>query len=328
LCGEIEVEVALQIDEYLSLPDLSLDLVAEIERLAPFGPGNPSLTLATRGLSLASQRVIGRNAEHRLLVVEDEEGVAQKVVWWRGTGTPLPEGRFDLAYVVRANEYRGQREVQVEWVDARPIEEPPAVVVRPARPQIEVIDHRQAAEPRTLLDQLRAREEVQVWSEAGARAEVGGQDRNDLERARALAIWTTPPGPSELREALAQVSPEKVYLFGVDPGLDDAEPFLVRLVGLVKHALSMGRGKVDIPTLAAATAQREGTVRVGLNWLAARGHLTLLDEEDGVVFVDKDGTVREEDTPRLTALLRASLEETAAYRAHFARVEENSVWSR
>ncbi|MCK4471434.1 MAG: single-stranded-DNA-specific exonuclease RecJ, partial [Anaerolineae bacterium] len=110
---------SLQIDGYLSLGDLSLDLVEDLERLAPFGPGNPPLTLVSRELSLTSHSTVGRTGEHLQLIVEDDEGTDQRVIWWQGAGWPLPQGRFDLAYVVRASDYRGQRDVQVEWVDAR-----------------------------------------------------------------------------------------------------------------------------------------------------------------------------------------------------------------
>lgn len=41
MLGEVKDRAILQIDGYLSLGDLSLDLVEDLERLAPFGPGNP-----------------------------------------------------------------------------------------------------------------------------------------------------------------------------------------------------------------------------------------------------------------------------------------------
>lgn len=40
-------EPTLQIDAWLELDDLTLDLAEALEMLAPFGAGNPSLTLAT-----------------------------------------------------------------------------------------------------------------------------------------------------------------------------------------------------------------------------------------------------------------------------------------
>lgn len=323
-CRAVEERPALQIDGYVPLADLSLDLVEELERLAPFGPGNPSLTLASKGLVLKNHRTIGRTGEHLRLVVEDEAGTVQQVLWWQGAGLPLPRGRFDLAYVVRASDYRGQRDVQVEWVDARSIEEP-AAVLRPELAAVEIVDHRQAPNLRELLDRLRAQEGVQVWSEAAARAEVTGEDRYTLGPSRALVIWTTPPGPDELQAVLERVSPETVYLLGVDPGLDSPKEFLQRLAGLVKRALAADQGLVKVPTLSAATAQREATVRAGLAWLVSRGYLTKLGEEGGEVKLVAGSGVGGADLPETAAQLRALLEETAAYRAYFAQADKKAL---
>jgi hypothetical protein len=263
------------------------------------------------------------------LVVEDEEGGAQRVIWWQGGGASLPQERFDMAYAVRASDYRGQRDVQVEWVDARAIETP--TLLSPPAPQsgLEIVDHRRAPDHRGLLDRLCLQEDVQVWSEAGHKAEVGGLDRQELMPARALAIWTTPPGPGELRAAMERVSPEIVYLFGIDPRFDDVETFLRRLAGLVKRALNTHGGQVRISTLAAATAQREVTVRTGLEWLASRGHIGVPDEDGGageVRLVAGEGTAAA-DLARVTARLRDLIEETVAYRAHFAEGDEEMLVS-
>jgi hypothetical protein len=270
------------------------------------------------------------------LIVEDEEGTAQRVIWWQGAGRPLPQRRFDLAYVVRASNYRGQRDVQVEWVDARPIEEPrPEGFPKTLRVSVEIVDYRREPNPRQVLERLRAQEDVQVWSEAGARAEIAGQDRYELKPAKVLIVWTTPPGPAEVRTALEKVSPATVYLFGIDPGLDHPETFLKRLAGLTRYALRSNQGQVKVSTLAAATAQRETTVRQGIAWLAARGHLVVLSEEGDEIQLAEGNHVGGEPRfgkavtahlPRIAARLRALLEETAAYRAHFARADKGSLW--
>ena len=327
MLGEVEVSATLQIADYLSLADLSLSLVEELERLAPFGPGNPPLSLASKGLSLKSHTPVGRNDEHLQLIVEDEEGTAQKVIWWQWAGESLPQGRFDLAYVVRASDYRGQRDVQVEWVDARPMKAP-AVELRPEPAAVEVVDYRRVPNPRRLLERLRAQEDVQVWSEAGAKAEVTGQDRYELSPSEGLVIWTTPPGPSELQAVLDKVSPETVYLFGMDPGLDHPEKFLKRLAGLIKHALNSNQGRANVSALAAATAQREATVRAGIASLAARGHLAVLGEDGDEVHLAAGSQTVSADLSQIAAQLKALLEETAASRAHFARADKESLLGR
>jgi len=320
---------SLQIDGCLSLADLSLDLVEDLERLAPFGPGNPPLTLVSKGLSLASHTSVGRTGEHLQLIVEDEGGTAQRVIWWQGAGWPLPQGRFDLAYVVRASNYRGQRDVQVEWVDARPIEELALSGVEGVveGPTVEIVDYRREPSPRQVLERLRAREkDVQVWSEAGARTEIVGQDRYELKPAKVLAVWTTPPGPAELQAVLEKVAPTTVYLFGIDPGLDHPEAFLKRLAGLTRYALNSRQGRVSVSTLAAATAQREATVRQGMAWLAARGHLVVLSEEGNEIQLAEGSHAADpKGLGKPLGSLKALLEETAAYRAHFARADKVSL---
>jgi len=318
---------SLQIDGCLPLAELSLDLVEDLERLAPFGPGNPPLTLVSKGLFLASHTPVGRTGEHLQLIVEDEEGTAQRVIWWQGAGWPLPQGRFDLAYIVRASNYRGQRDVQVEWVDARPIEEPrPEGLGETLRVSAEIVDYRREPNPRQVLERLRAQEEVQIWSEAGARAEIVGQDRYELKPARVLVVWTTPPGPAELRAVLEKVAPTTVYLFGIDPGLDHPETFLKRLAGLTRYALNSRQGRASVPTLAAATAQREAAVRQGMAWLAARGHLVMLSEDgDEIQLAEGNHTADPKGFQKPLGSLKALLEETAAYRAHFARADKEGL---
>ena len=321
MMARADVAPTVEIDGYLPLADLSLELVAELERMAPFGPGNPPFVLVTRGLSIASRRTIGRRQSHRLVVVEDEAGVEQKVVWWRGADREMPEGTFDLAYHLGVNEYRGEREVQVVWLDARPVG-PPVEVARPVAPALQVVDYRWEPNPRRLLERVRSRDGVAVWAEAGDRAAVDGRDRRELTAAAELVIWTAPPGPEELRAALAAVGPERVTVFARDPGLDDAPAFLGRLAGLVKRALRADEGRVELATLAAATAQREATVRRGIAWLAAKGQVTVVADEGEAMVLAPGGTPDPAKVDRETMKLQELLAETGAYRAHFRRAED------
>ncbi len=212
-------------------------------------------------------------------------------------------------------------------MDARPIEEPrPEGFPKTLRVSIEIVDYRREPSPRKILERLRAQEDVQVWSEAEARAEVAGQDRYELKPAKVLIVWTTPPGPAELRTVLEKVAPETVYLFGIDPGLDHPEAFLKRLAGLTRYALNSHQGRAKVSTLAAATAQREATVRQGIAWLAARGHLVVLSEDgDEIQLAEGNHVADPKGFQKPLGSLKALLEETAAYRAHFARADKEAL---
>ena len=282
-----------------------------------------------RDLALKSHTAIGRNGEHLSLIVEDGQGGVCKVLWWGGAGEDLPQGRFDLAFTVQASDFRGLREVQVEWIDARWLQAP-APAPAPA-PQIEIIDYRRQSYPLAVLKQLVAGKEVQVWAEADAVArlselEVHGCGREALVSGRELVVWTTPPGPRELQAAFQCVSPQVLYLFGVDPEAVELDPFLKRLAGLVKFQMGAGRVEVNLPALAAATGQREAAVHKGLEWLAARGYISLLKDEAGrLVFAP--GQPASAPDPALAAQLKTLLAETAAYRAYFHTADASSLIS-
>ena len=320
--GQAAVEPALRIDGHLSLAELSLDLVADLERLAPFGPGNPRLVLASPSHVIADETTIGHYREHRRLTIEDALGARQPVLWWQGAGWPLPEGRFDLAYTARASTWRGQRSVQIEWVDARPVADA-AIVVQPARPA--VADYRQAVQPASLLETLRCQPGVVVWAEAGARRELEGHDRNELAPAQTLVIWTTPPGRVELQAALSRVQPSEVVLFAADPGMDQIDPFLQRLAGLIKHALRSDAGQVSTERLAAATAQRVAVVRLGLRWLVSRGYVRIKEEEGVDLWLAEGDGIPRPELPAVTAQLAALLAESAAFRRYFSQASAEAL---
>ena len=321
MLDQAQAPAGLAIDGRLPLSELTPALAEDLGRLAPFGPGNPALTLVAERLRLRTERKIGRNEEHRLLRVVDEAGNERQVIWWNGAGEPLPEERFDLAYVARASSYRGARELQVEWVDARP--SAGSEVEVKVKAEVEVIDHRSAPQPREVLAELLSQGEIAVWREGEGAGDLPGHDRRTLAPAPALAIWTAPPGPAELRAVLARVKPTRVYVFGLDPGADRPDLFLRRLTGLVKHALSAREGRAPVAALAAAAGQREGTIRLGLAWLAARGHLRVVDEsEEGLRLAPGDGrSAPEAELKVLDARLKGVLEETAAYRTYFQEAD-------
>ncbi len=324
--GAAPTQPALQIDGYVSLADLSLDLLADMERLAPFGSGNPSLTLATRDICVTAHRPLGRDGRHLLLTVEDADGVARQIVWWRWDGAALPEGAFDLAYTTRVNDFRGQRELQIVWEDARVCtvarETVPSVAaVMVERPQLELVDYRREPHPLTLLKPLLTAHDLQIWREGPSAVDIPGGNRHELVPATTLVVWTLPPGPDVLHAALAKVSPTKVYLFSAGAGLDQLEPFLKYIAGMAKYALKNAGGRVDIPRVAALTANRESAVRLALAWLEAQGHITIVAEADDSVLLQVGGNRADQYADRIAARLGALLDEVTAYRRYFMQAE-------
>ncbi len=305
----------LQIDSYITLDQLSLELVSELERLAPFGLGNPRVQVATYDLHIVEDAVIGRNGEHRRLVVADEQGTQQTVLWWQSAGQVLPEGRFDLAYALRARDYRGEMQLQVEWLGARPRQSTTSISSVATRA---VVDWREEVDPRKTLARLPETESV-IWAEGEdpyVTGEVRSTDRLGLTPSPVLVIWTAPPGPDELTWAMQAVNPDRVYLFAFEPATARLRIFIERLTGMVKHDLRTRGGRVDTRRLAAALGHREVTVRAGLDWLATRGQLRIVETGEDTLTLEAGGEPSS-DSEKAQSHLRRLLEETAAYRRHF-----------
>ena len=115
-----QLHPTLQIDAEIAPGDLSLQTVAALERLKPFGPGNPPIHFAARGLG--HQRPLqrmGANRNHVKLWVTDGRST-QESVWWGAGNEALPDGRFDLAFTPIINEFNGRRTVQLRVLDWRP----------------------------------------------------------------------------------------------------------------------------------------------------------------------------------------------------------------
>ncbi len=320
---EVRAEKELGVDGYLALTDLRLDLVEDLERLAPFGAGNPPLVFATRNLKLTGYAAVGRSGEHLQLSLEDELGYTRQSIWWQGAGYPLPEGKFDLAYSVRASTYRGQRDVQIEWIDYRQVESQ-AATVSPKKPAIEVVDFRAALEPWKKVQELADHGQLILWGEALPKSQPA-LDRLSVRPAETLAIMTIPPGPGELHTVLRSVSPTRVYLFGINPGMDKPKDFLDRLAGLLKNVLSSHQGVASLAALAAATAQRVSVVKAGISWLDEYGSIHLVSIQEDELRIapsqEKEKTVTYYSTDRLSAMLA----ESAAYRRYYLATNKDRL---
>ena len=314
MLGESQLEeAALEIDGWLSLEEANLDLAEQLESLAPFGPGNEKLTLASHNLTVKSSAKLGKNKEHLKLTVEDENGAAQQVLWWDGGSEELPEGKFDLAYTLRASDWRGVRQAQLELVDFRVLE---SEKIEVKSKKIKVVDCRKDERGKNLLSSFDF--PYQLWAEGIEKKNVGGLDRNELKPAETLVVWTIPPSPDELKAALETVKPEKIILFAIDPGADDLKSFLERLAGLVKFVLNKKGGQTSLAELAAATAQKIAAVRLGLEWLSKRGQVTVVNNGDKLILTA--GSVSDEQaTETVASHLSSILRETAAYREHFQK---------
>jgi len=314
-------EKTLSIDGWIGLEEANLEFSEAIEKLAPFGSGNKKPTLAVRNLSIVKRNEIGKNKEHLKITVESAEGIQRDVLWWDSASEDVPEGRFDLAFSLRASNWRGVRQNQLVWIDARSLDSEP-IKLKSVSP--EVVDFRGRDDHLELLKSLP--KEAAIWAEGPGRNQVNGVDRIKLSPAKVLVIWTHPPSPEVLQQVMKTVCPEKVYLFSVDPGMDEIQGFLERLAGLIKFAMTHKDGQTRISELAAACSQTETAIKKGLEWFVQRGHVSIENSTSDSIKINlQDGSKPSGDVTFLASEIQALLQESSAYRIFFSTADTRSL---
>ncbi|HOA25130.1 MAG TPA: single-stranded-DNA-specific exonuclease RecJ [Aggregatilineales bacterium] len=307
-----------QVDAVVSLADVTDAFAAELNRLAPFGEGNPPVQVMVPRLVVRTSTTFGLERQHRRVTVVDETGRTAVVTWWRGADSPLPQTLFDLLFIPRFSDYKGSRTLELEWVASRPT---PGVVIEPGTRR-EVIDLRREPSPR---GQLPA-DGFAVWAEAAPQDALPFPteqlvDRHSIQPVSDLVIWSTPPGPLELQEMIEASRARRFYLVGEHRPPSDPDGFARRLAGLAKYAIEHYPDGVGLRQIAAAMGQREITVRRGLEWLAAKGMFGVEWLPDDQVRITPGGNPDPEAAARLWDSVTALLREAAAFQQYFLRAD-------
>jgi single-stranded-DNA-specific exonuclease len=306
-------EKTITLDAVVALSQISNDLLHTIQRLAPFGPGNPVVRLGCLSLTLVTEAVFGKTGAHKRLLVRDASGAEQEIIWWGGAAQASPAGVFDLAFTLSPNDFNGSG-LQVEWLAAREWA-PTPVTTKP-----EFIDWRQTTNPQSKIQNLAASSQAKskiLWAEGSAPTDSPFLPRYRLTPAESLVIWTAPPGQDIYQQALAMVKPRQIFLIGQPCPFDSLPAFIKQLMGLIKYALLHREGEINLAELAAALGHRQATVRLGIDWLVAQGKLTLYADEGDVLVVRSAQRSPSAEATSIEALLQAALAETAAYRQFF-----------
>lgn len=268
------VEPELQLEAVLPLEQVTLDLLGDLERLSPFGVGNPAPVFSAPNLTFDDAISMGKNSEHRRAAVSDLQGNSFEILWWQGADLPVPEGQFDLAYTAHMNLYKGTPKIQYEWVDFRPVQEPVIHLSKKTLKSIKYMDQREVSELKpALLEELSATGST-IWAEGLKFAPPGALDRLHLEKNRSLIILTIPPSSEILLACIARVKPAEITFMGLLPQSRSLSELLPSIGRLLKEVTTRGDGQFSLASAAASYATTPELLKTVLQWYAANGSIT------------------------------------------------------
>ena len=111
------------IDAPVTFDDLTLDLLRDIERMAPFGQGNPEPRLGARGLEIASLRTVGNGNKHLKMRLRQQNGRFIDAIAYN-QGQPLGSrfrggDRVAAVFVPRITVWNGNTGIELEIKDVK-----------------------------------------------------------------------------------------------------------------------------------------------------------------------------------------------------------------
>ena len=334
----------LRIDAELPFSELSLALVEQVERLAPFGNGNPAPIFMSRRLTVVQDRRIGRDGAHRRLLLQDGQEGKQTALWWRSADAELPTGPVDVVYTLGINEYRDARTLQLTLEGVRTAQES-------ARPFGVAAGATDSAGAQSGLYDLR-REKVSVadlpafdsafWYAEGSRlGDIPFCSRLEAataESGRPLVLWSSPPSLELLHWLVETLAPSELYLIGRDTAEVQVDAVMKQVAGMAKwsmrpdsndarHGMAQD-GRLPVARLAARIGVTDEVIRCSLLWLEQKGILRLQEWEGGdVARVEPGDGLERNDNERtlLQTKLKELLAETRAYRRFFQRAQVKAL---
>lgn len=112
---------ALEIDAEISPEELSFDTCGHIDRLEPFGNGNPEPTLIIRDIKIENVKPVGKRGEHLQFPVKYGEKNAQAIAFRFGQHLDKidQDKTYDIAFNLEVNEWKGYRKLQLRVVDLK-----------------------------------------------------------------------------------------------------------------------------------------------------------------------------------------------------------------
>lgn len=322
-----EVETGLVIDAQLPLETVDLALAGQLQRLAPFGNGNAMPQFISTQLKVDEDRRLGREGEHRRLVVSSPSGARLPVLWFNSSDDELPAGPLDLVYTITVNNFRGERNLQLNYVASRASQAVEGATIAATKPLVQIHDLRNAS---VALDQLPGPDRA-AWYAEGSRLEtwsVAYAPRHSAvaRLGRPLVIFSAPPSAHLLRLLYDQHQPSAIFLVGQLTNDDSVDSVVRAVAGMCKYALQRGQ-PLQLERMAARLGLTPQIIRQSLLWLQARSHFKIQGwEKDGTAQIVQASDEADHEAAQLhLAQITELLAEVRAYRRYFLRAKPSAL---
>lgn len=273
ILGGEKLHPILKVDLQLEPNEVDGNLIADIERLQPFGAANPNPVFVLNNLTLLQKKLMGSNKNHLKLVVEDSQHNTFDCIWWSKGDISLVSGDvLDIAFCPQTNTFNGSTTIQLILQDmhADNLKDEEEITQKPAS-EVRVFDHRRKvdifssvddyvktsnlniaifAEERVVLDKLKPYKSLseKVFN------------RQNVQKSDAVMFFDYPASQEIFDEIIEKAAPKNLHFMHYEAKSLDEKEFLKTFSGMLKFTYNNKNGVFDIERSAAFLAQTKETV--------------------------------------------------------------------
>ena len=120
-----QLRPTVAIDGEVNLRGVRPDLVEAVSSLQPFGYGNPTPRFLTRNLRVKFKKVVGQEAQHLRLILDDGRSSWSAIAFRQGQWHDQLQRaqNIDVVYCLEFNHWNGERQMQLNIKDLQPSEQ-------------------------------------------------------------------------------------------------------------------------------------------------------------------------------------------------------------
>lgn len=264
----------LDIDLQLEPNDIDGNLISDIERMQPFGAGNPNPVFALNNLTLLQKKLMGSNKNHLKIVVEDTQHNTYDCIWWSKGDIPLNSGDvLDIAFCPQTNTFNGSTTIQLILQDVHADNLIEAENnLQEKKSQIKIYDHRKKTDILSGVEDYVKTSNLNIAIFAEDKSILAKLkpyktmfekiiNRHNAQKVDVVMFFDYPPSQNVFNEIIKKTSPNFLHFMNYEVKNLDEKEFLKTFMGMLKFAYSNKNGLFDLQRSASFLSQTQETVK-------------------------------------------------------------------
>ncbi len=244
---------AITADMVLEPEDLTIENIEIINRLQPFGEGNPAPLFVMNDLFVKEYKFMGQNSNHLKLFLTKQNSSILECVKWSTSEFKLPvNSKLDILFSPSVNHFNGEDNIQLILSDIR------SDLLKSDDLTVKILDHRNkknilmqvldflGSTKKTtgiFLENTLLKKELNLPQSVSDKLFTADNIPSDTQQ---IMFFDCPKNYEEFSKIINDTNAQIVHLMNFNISDINTDSFITKLSGMLKYALANLNGKFDI----------------------------------------------------------------------------------